>query len=103
MKRGLIALVLPLVLLACVRPWVGRPVAQLEKEFGRPRSIQIAGPNRIYVYPDTLAGRGEMTFVVDSKGIIRSWNATNNVPGPFGDDVFGVNDAANTVNVPTTP
>jgi hypothetical protein len=63
---------------------VGRPVVQLEKEFGRPRSIQNLGSERVYVYPDTLAGRGEMTFVVDSKGIIREWNATPNVPGVFG-------------------
>jgi hypothetical protein len=42
-----------------------------------------------------------MTFTVDSKGIIRAWDATPNVPGVFGGDVFGVNDA--TVNVPTTP
>jgi len=102
MKLRLIALTLPLLLSACVRSWVGRPVVQLEKEFGRPRSIQNLGSERVYVYPDTLAGRGEMTFVVDSKGIIREWNATPNVQGVFGGDVFGVGDS-NNGTVPTTP
>jgi len=102
MKRTLIALVLPLLLLSCVRSWVGRPVTQLERQLGRPRAIRDAGSDRVYVYPDTLAGRGEMTFRVDSKGIIRSWDATTNVPGVFGGDVFGVNDPS-AVIVPTTP
>ena len=62
---------------------------QLQRELGRPRSIRPDGTNQIYVYPDTLAGRGVMTFTVDSKGIIRSWDASTNVPGVFGGDVFG--------------
>lgn len=98
----ILLLILPLLIFGCVRSWVGRPVVQLEREFGRPRSIQTVGPDRIYVYPDTLAGRGEMTFVVDSKGIIREWNATTNVPGVFGADVFGVGDSG-TGTVPVTP
>ena len=77
-------------------------MAQLEKEFGRPRSIQTQGSNKIYLYPDPLAPRYQMEFVVDSKGIIRSWSATTNVPGPFGDDPFGVSDPANVV-LPTNP
>jgi hypothetical protein len=102
MNRALIAVILTLIALcSCVRSWVGRPVTQLQKELGRPRAIRTLGPDQIYVYPDTLAGSGEMTFTVDSKGIIRAWDATPNVPGVFGGDVFGVNDA--TVNVPTTP
>jgi hypothetical protein len=56
---------------------------------GRPRVIRTEGSNSVYVYPDALAGRGEMTFVVDSNGIIREWRATNNVQGTFGGDVFG--------------
>jgi|SRR5678816_4503830 hypothetical protein len=103
MKRAWIGVLLVILLPACVHPWVGRPVAQLERQFGRPRAIRNLGSDKVYVYPDTLAGRGEMTFVIDSKGIIRSWNATTNVPGPFGEDVFGVSDPANTVIVPTNP
>ena len=72
-----------------MRSWVGRPVTQLQKEWGRPRAIRSEGANSVYVYPDTLAGRGEMTFTVDSKGIIQSWYATNEVSGPFAGDVFG--------------
>jgi hypothetical protein len=102
MKPAFATAALALFLYGCAHPWVGRPVAQLEREMGRPRAIQTVGSNRVYVYPDTLAGRGEMTFVVDSKGIIRSWNATNNVPGPFGEDVFGVNDPVNVI-VPANP
>ena len=97
MKPALVAALLAVLFSACVRPWVGRSVVQLEKEFGRPRSIQSDGSNRIYVYPDPLAPRSDMTFVVDSKGIIRSWSATAEVVGPFGDDPFGVNDPANVV------
>jgi hypothetical protein len=41
-----------------------------------------------------------MTFTVDEKGIIRAWSATNNVPGPFGEDVFGVNEPAFGTNDP---
>ena len=74
---------------ACVHRWVGHPVAQLEKEFGRPRNIQTQGDTKIYYYPDLLAGRGEMTFTIDRRGIIRSWCATSDVPGPWLDDVFG--------------
>ena len=36
---------------------------------GRPLSIRSEGANRVYVYPDTLAGYGQMTFTVD-----RQWN-----------------------------
>ena len=72
-----------------MRTWIGRPVTQLEKSLGRPRAIRPDGPNQIYVYPDTLAGLGEMTFTVDSQGIIRGWYATNQVSGPFAGDVFG--------------
>jgi hypothetical protein len=103
MRLAWIAAVFVVLLSACVHPWVGRPVAQLERELGRPRAIRNLGPDKVYVYPDTLAGRGEMTFTIDSKGIIRSWNATTNVPGPFGEDVFGTSDPANTVIVPTNP
>ena len=92
MKRVMLFGVLAGLLFGCTHRWVGRPVVQLQGELGRPRSIRPEGPNQIYVYPDTLAGRGEMTFTVDEKGIIRAWSATNNVPGPFGEDVFGVND-----------
>ena len=92
MKRVLLFGVLAGLLLGCTHRWVGRPVIQLQRELGYPRRIRPDGPNRIYVYPDTLAGRGEMTFTVDEKGIIRAWSASNNVPGPFGEDVFGVDD-----------
>ena len=92
MKRVLLFGVLGWLLLGCAHRWVGRPVTQLQRELGRPRRIRPDGKNQIYVYPDTLAGRGEMTFTIDEKGIIRAWSASNNVPGPFGDDVFGVND-----------
>jgi len=92
MKRLLMLTVLAASLSAC-HSWVGRPVAQLEKKMGRPLSIRQLGPDRIYVYRDTLAGFGEMTFTVDSKGIIRDWDASNNVQGVFGGDVFGTNDA----------
>ena len=102
MKPTIVAALLGILLSSCVRPWVGRSEAQLQKELGRPRSIQADGPNRIYVYPDPLAPRSEMTFVVDSKGIIRSWTATTNVVGPFGNDPFGVNDPANVI-FPTNP
>jgi len=100
MKR-IAALALLLGLLsACVHSWVGRPVTRLEKEMGRPLAIRQQGSNRIYIYPDTLAGYGEMTFTVDSKGIIRAWDATNNVQGVFGNDVFGVNDSTTGIPVP---
>jgi hypothetical protein len=79
---------------------VGRPVIQLRKEMGLPRRIQNAGPNQIYIYPDTLAGRGEMAFTIDENGIIRGWTATTNVQGVFGNDVFGNSDA---VFVPIDP
>ena len=87
MKRLVLVALLGVFSSACVHRWVGRPVAQLEKEYGRPRSIQSQGENRIYIYPDDLAGRGEMTFTVDRKGIIRAWCATADVPGPTFDDV----------------
>ena len=102
MKPTIVAALLGIMLSGCVRPWVGRSEAQLRKEFGRPISIQTDGSNRIYVYPDPLAPRSEMTFVLDSKGIIRSWSATANVVGPFGDDPFGVSDPANVI-LPTNP
>src|SRR6185295_8958280 len=89
MKRLELALMLAVLSAGCVHRWVGRPVAQLEKEYGSPRNIQNQGDNRIYYYPDLLAGRGEMTFTVDRKGIIRAWCATSNVPGPWTDDIFG--------------
>jgi|SRR5688572_18023648 len=92
MKRVLLLCGLAVLLSGCTRSWVGRPVVELQREFGRPRSIQSDGANEIYVYPDFLAGRGQMTFTVDEKGIIRAWYATNNVPSVFGDDPFGVND-----------
>ena len=86
MKRLLAAAFVCGLLSACVHPWVGRPVTQLEKEMGRPRSIQTRGDNRIYIYPDTLAGRGQITFTVDRRGIIRAWDATASVPGVFEGD-----------------
>lgn len=89
MKRFVLLLAAAASLSACIHPWVGRPASQLVKEMGRPLRIQNSGPDQIYFYRDTLAGYGEMTFTVDSKGIIRSWDATDNVPGAFGDDVFG--------------
>jgi hypothetical protein len=92
MKRVLLIGVLAGLLLGCTHRWVGRPVVQLQRELGRPRSIRPDGPNQIYVYPDPLAESGEMTFTVDAKGIIRSWSATNRVRGPFGEDVFGVDE-----------
>jgi hypothetical protein len=102
MGRMAVLVVLMGLLPACVHSWVGRPVTRLEKEMGRPNAIRQEGSNRVYVYPDTLAGRGEMTFTVDSKGIIREWNATNNVQGVFGNDVFGVNDST-TGTIPQNP
>jgi hypothetical protein len=89
MKRLSFVILLALLSSACVHRWVGRPVAQLEKEYGSPRNIQRQGENSIYYYPDLLAGRGEMTFTIDRKGIIRAWCATSNVPGPWQDDIFG--------------
>ena len=93
MNRAALFCVLAALLSACTHQWVGRPVIELQRELGRPRRIQSDGVNQVYVYPDHLAGRGHMmTFTVDEKGIIRDWYATNDVPGVFGDDVFGVND-----------
>ena len=89
MKRLLPVILLGLLSSACVHRWVGKPVARLEKEYGSPLSIQRQGDSSIYYYPDLLAGRGEMTFTVDRKGIIRSWCATADVPGPWLDDIFG--------------
>lgn len=89
MKRLLSLMLLGLLSSACVHRWVGKPVARLEKEYGSPLNIQRQGDNSIYYYPDLLAGRGEMTFTVDRKGIIRSWCATADVPGPWQDDIFG--------------
>jgi hypothetical protein len=89
MKRLLSVLLLALVFSGCVHRWVGRPVAQLEKEYGSPRNIQRQGDNSVYYYPDLLAGRGEMTFTVDRRGIIREWCATASVPGPWLEDAFG--------------
>ena len=88
MKRLLLMATLALLSASCVHRWVGRPVTQLEKEYGRPLSIRPLGDNKLYVYPDVLAGRGQMTFTVDRRGIIKSWDATPNVPGPWPDDVF---------------
>lgn len=89
MRRLLPVLLLALLSSACVHRWVGRPVTLLEKEYGSPNSIQRQGDNSIYYYPDFLAGRGEMTFTVDGKGIIRSWCATTDVPSPWLDDILG--------------
>jgi hypothetical protein len=89
-KRLILLLAAAASLSACIHPWVGRPASQLVKEMGRPLRIQHSGTDQIYFYRDTLAGYGEMTFTVDSKGIIRSWDATNNVAGPFGGDVVGI-------------
>ena len=95
--RGFLAVVIFFGLFhGCIRPWVGRPVAQLERELGRPRSIRTLGANRVYIYPDTLAGRGVMTFTVDTGGIIRSWYATPDVPGALG-DMIAIDDAGNPV------
>src|SRR6185503_8346656 len=88
MKRLAAVLLLAFLASGCVHRWVGRPVAQLEKEYGSPRNIRREGDNRIYYYPDLLAGRGEMTFTVDRRGIIRAWCATANVPSVFQDDVL---------------
>ena len=96
--RGLVsAIVFSGLFIGCVRPWVGRPVVQLEREMGRPRSIRTEGTNRVYVYPDTLAGRGVMTFTVDTSGIIRSWHATPDVPGVLGTEVIGLDESGNPV------
>jgi hypothetical protein len=88
MKGLLFVISLALLGSGCVHRWVGRPVAQLEKEYGSPRNIRTQGDKQIYYYPDTLAGRGEMTFTVDRKGIIREWCATAQVPGPFQDEIL---------------
>jgi hypothetical protein len=101
MKRLAIAMLFVGLFSAC-HHWVGRPVRELERKMGRPISIRPQGPDRIYVYRDTLAGYGEMTFTVDSNGIIRAWDATSNVPGVFGGDVFGTNDAGG-VLLPPNP
>ena len=93
MKRAVFLCALLAVLSACTHQWVGRPVIELQRELGRPRRIESNGVNQVYIYPDHLAGRGHMmTFTVDEKGIIRDWYATNDVPGVFGEDVFGVSD-----------
>jgi hypothetical protein len=89
MKRVVFLISIALLSSGCVHRWVGRPIAQLEKEYGSPRNIQRQGDNNVYYYPDLLAGRGEMTFTVDRKGIIRAWCATTDVPGPWQDDIFG--------------
>ena len=89
MKRLLLVLLLAALASACIHPWVGRPVAQLEKEYGSPLSILNRGNDRVYYYPDFLAGRGQMTFTVDRRGIIKSWCATADVPSVFVDDLSG--------------
>jgi hypothetical protein len=88
MNRLVVVIWLALFSSGCVHRWVGRPVAQLEKEYGTPWNIRAEGENKVYYYPDTLAGRGEMTFTIDRTGIIRGWCATSNVPGPWQDDLF---------------
>jgi hypothetical protein len=103
MKRLVSAVLLAAVCSACaVQRWVGKPVARLEKEYGQPTSIRRDGDNRIYIYPDELAGRGEMTFTVDRRGIIRSWCATADVPSVFADEGLfadgGFGTASNTSN-----
>jgi hypothetical protein len=108
MKRLFPAGLLGILLSSCMHPWVGRPVKQLEREMGLPYRIRNEGENRVYVYPDILAGRGQMTFTIDRNGIIRSWYATTDVPGafsdgPFGDgsnDGFGTNGANGGLNGP---
>jgi hypothetical protein len=110
MKRLLLVALLVGLSSGCVARWVGKPVARLEREYGRPRSIQPSGEYRIYVYPDDLAGFGQMTFTVDRAGIIRAWCATPNVPGVFGEDIFGtvdggfgtINDNSGTTTTTTT-
>jgi hypothetical protein len=99
MKRLLVVAALAALLAACVHPWVGRPASQLVREMGLPLRIQTEGTNRVYVYPDTLAGRGVMTFTVDNKGIIRAWDASSEVPSVFGTDVIG-GDSTTGVSVP---
>lgn len=89
MKRLLFVVLLAVLSSGCVHRWVGRPVELLEKEYGSPRNIRNQGDSRIFYYPDLLAGRGEMTFTVDRRGIIRSWCATSDVPGPWLDDIVG--------------
>jgi hypothetical protein len=89
MKRLMVAALACGLFAGCTARWIGRPVSHLEKEFGRPNSIRSVGQNQIYVYPDILAGRGQMTFVVDRNGIIREWNAATTVDGVFAGDVFG--------------
>jgi hypothetical protein len=100
MKRLLIVAALAGLISACVHPWVGRPASQLTREMGLPLRIRTEGTNRIYVYPDTLAGRGVMTFTVDSKGIIRDWDATSEVPSVFGTDVIGTDSNSSGLPVP---
>ena len=95
MKRLVLAGALLLSAAGCMHPWVGRPVRQLEREWGLPLRIRNEGENLIYVYPDVLAGRGQMTFTIDKDGIIRSWYATTDVPTAFGDVILGDGDGLN--------
>lgn len=92
MRWRMAAGLLFLTLAGCIHGWVGRPVAQLEKELGRPRNIQRSGDHRVYIYPDPLAPGQQMRFVIDEKGVIREWTASTSVPGVFdgatGDDGF---------------
>jgi hypothetical protein len=89
MKRLILILTASVLFSGCLRPWIGKPVAKLEKEYGEPLSVRSQGDSKVYYYPDYLAGRGQMTFTIDNKGIIRGWCATADVPGVFGDDPFG--------------
>jgi hypothetical protein len=89
--KPLVLLILFVIALAgCVHGWVGRPVAQLEREMGRPRNIQRTGEYKVYTYPDPLSPGQQMRFWIDEKGVVRQWSANASVPGVFettiGDD-----------------
>jgi hypothetical protein len=98
MKRVVFVAGLLVVLTGCLHSWVGRPVAQLEREFGRPRNIQNNGDYRVYIYPDPLAPGQQMRFWVNQRGIVTDWSATPDVPGVFGETI-GVGDT----NPPVVP
>jgi hypothetical protein len=103
MKRLVLIVAVVALFSGCMHRWVGRNVTQLEKEYGSPLSVLKQGDHQVYYYPDYLAGRGQMTFNVDDKGIIRSWCATTDVPSVFGDDPFGTGDGGFSSNNPNNP